>query len=209
MREELIEDLTRDLQAVRSNRSPWRIPAKILLASAASGAMMLSLIGFRSDIEQLRMDQTYHLELILLAFFTLTAVIMTERAAIPGRMLDPPRRAFGALLMSFTALLVVVKNYPSTGVQMSFWEGWHCLALIIVSAILPTLIGLRLVKREAPTWPRSTLAFALLGSFGAAVGIQHLICPGNSPLHLIAWHLAALPVSLLIAWLWGRRVLAW
>ena len=84
-----------------------------------------------------------------------------------------------------------------------------CLGSITVMSILPTVAGLFLLRRGAPTRPG--LSGALLGlaaSAGIAAGYA-LHCTEDSPLFFVVWYGLAMAISTALGAVMGRRCLRW
>jgi len=203
-----IDSLASDLQKSRVPYAPGRSLLLMVFISLVCAAVMLAIWGFRADIGQAWDRPGFQLELILLLGLSLVAYVMAERSSVPGLLRHPARGFIGLLMLLFLAVGMVVQH-PHSEILPNFMEGWHCLALIAANGMLPMFFALRLIKNGASTHPRLTMTLALLGSFGAAVGIQHLICPMESSWHLILWHLGILPAAMIMSWALGRRVLGW
>jgi hypothetical protein len=209
MNEQLIQDLTKNLE---KSRKPW-LPslwlAIMLLLSIVSGSMILNTWGFRFDIGGAMDSLAYRTELFLLLGLVFTSYLMAAAGMVPGRT-RAPRAVLFAVLLLILALAALFSAHPEAHGSAHWSDGWHCLALIAVNASLPTLVTVFFVKRRAaPTRPTLTMAFILLGTIGSAVAVQHLICPFNETWHLLVWHLAVLPGALLLARAAGAKILRW
>ncbi|MDQ3231497.1 MAG: DUF1109 domain-containing protein [Pseudobdellovibrionaceae bacterium] len=207
MRENLfIETLIRDLKKAPAAISSMRLIGGMLLVSLVSCAIFILMIGLRFDSVDVMQRWDYWLELMLLFVMAIGGFIMAERSSVPGLW----RRSPSGLLMLSTALLIFIGMltlHPQDAVGP--FEKAYCSVLIMTDGMLPLAFALYAIKRRAPTRPRLTMAMVLLGSFAGAVAVQHLICPLDDRWHLLVWHASILPLSLLFAWSWGRRILGW
>jgi hypothetical protein len=209
MNEELIQDLTKDLEKSRKPWSPSLWLSLMLLLSAVSGALILKTWGLRFDISGAINSFGYRTELFLLLGLGFTAYLMAAVSTIPGRARGSRVILLGLFVIVLTLAGMFAMHPESYGPAQGS-EGWHCLALIVTNALLPTLVTVVLVRRQAaPTQPALSMTFILFGTLGSAVAVQHLICPYNETWHLVLWHLAALPGALLLARAFGARILRW
>jgi hypothetical protein len=209
MNEQLIQDLTKNLE---KSRKPW-LPGLwltiMLLLSIVSGSMILNTWGLRFDISGAMDSLAYRTELFLLLGLVFISYLMAAAGMVPGRARAPRTVLFGLLLL-ILALAALFSVHPESHGSAHWSDGWHCLALIAVNASLPTLVTVFFAKRRAaPTRPALTMAFILIGTIGSAVAVQHLICPYNETWHLVVWHLAILPGALLLARAAGAKILRW
>lgn len=203
--DKLVEQLTQGLERTRP-----ALPGmgRLLLLSLAMGAALAALIGLRPDLLTIMQSQPFRLEILLLALLAIGGYALALRSAVPG-LLQNPRLGFGVLAVEIFLLALLFLRHESLGFPEHFFAGAHCTFLITVSSTLPMIFALRSLRQGAPTYPRLSMAFALLGSFAVGIGFQQLICFSQDPWHLITWHLGILPASMLLSWVLGRRVLAW
>jgi hypothetical protein len=171
--------------------------------------MVLITWGLRFDRMGAMDSLAYRTELFLLLGLVFTSYLMAAASTIPGRARAPSAVLFGLLLL-ILALAALFSAQPESFDSTHWSDCWHCLALITVNALLPTLATVFFIRRRAaPTRPRLTMAFILLGTLGSAVAVQHLICPFNETWHLVVWHLAVLSGALLLARAAGAKILRW
>lgn len=203
-----IDRLTRGLQKTPPRPAFWLQILMMLGISASAGLILIEICGTRPDLRLVFGQGSYPIEFFVLIALAIAGYGWADGSATPGRIRSfaGPLVILGAM---FALVLALMLQHPANGFPAAFWSGSHCFFLITISGLLPMLFTLRLLSRAASTRPQLTTALAFFGSFGAAAAAQHIVCPSADPWHLIIWHLGIFPVSALLAWSLGRRILGW
>lgn len=208
----IIDHLLSELKPIANPQPRIILWLKLLLMSLLSSLVFIGLKHFRSDFFVLLRDPAFIAELAVLIQMTLFGFAWALQSAIPG--FDEKPRRFLFILIGLAALaaglLFGFEQASSQPLNVKiFAKGSVCLVMIFANSLGSIILGLRLLRKGACTKPRVS-SFVLLSAAAAlAIATQHLICPDQNSLHLLVWHLGALPLCALAAWFLGPRLLAW
>ncbi|MGA2351052.1 MAG: NrsF family protein [Terracidiphilus sp.] len=188
----LADSIKPTLRPVRPLPPPWVMTCGLLLISAAvslAGAAHAGFFGFE------KMDILERL-LIFPALAILVWMAGSEfvHAMIPGSL----RRISSGALLGFgtTALLIVFAFlFRDYRIDHFFSAGIACLLVGFLHAIPAALLSWLLLRRGfAVNSVSAGLAAGTLGGL-AGVGMLELHCPNFQAAHVLAWHVAVVPIS--------------
>ncbi len=208
-RDELIQQLSADLESVRPAPSVDLVSVLWLVTSAAYVIVLTHLWGpIRPNaLHQLSTEPRFLAETALGVAAIALAAVMAFRAAVPGALASGLRRAAFAMLGLWLASYVVGLYSPALDPSM-LGKRPHCMWETLVYALPPALAGLLLVRRLYPLQPVHTAtAVGLVSGMIPALYMQ-LACM-YVPSHILLFHilpgmLMAL-VAAAIAWLFLLR----
>jgi hypothetical protein len=189
----LVDRLVTDVQRV----SRLQTPAVRALAWMALPAALLAWVAvahLRLDLAARLRTPAFALELGLLAAGAGLSTWLAFRAATPDRR--PSRGALwlaaGLVALACVALLWQPAHPLPTG-SGSGTVGVGCLAKTVVLAALPWVLVVAALWRGAPVMPAVGGALAGAAAFLLANVAMRVVCPDDTPLHVLTWHL--LPVG--------------
>lgn len=140
----------------------------------------------------------------------LAAFALLFARAVIERMIPGERRMVNTFLLWALSLLLLsilsVSIFTDHSLHRFAADGIPCLRLGLAGALLSGLIGWRLVRRGYLVSPRETLL--LYGFFAGLTGVAVLAlhCPIRNSLHVMVWHLGAMPIAGMAGWLLARFV---
>jgi hypothetical protein len=186
------------------------LAASLLVALPVSAAMLLSTLGFRSDIGTAIYNPFFDLKFVVTLALALSAITIALHLSRP----EATARGWRLLLLAPLAILGLAIGgeamQPQRTSMLTRLVGHNsmlCLTAIPVLSLpllIAALIGLR---RGAPSNP--TLAGALAGMIaaGLAATLYAAHCVDDSPLFVATWYTLATGVVAAIGAVAGRRVL--
>ena len=189
--DELRRAVAADLRPVRLLLSPARRSLAVAAWVPVAIALVLSLLGLRSDASVLGLGMTWG-PLILETILGLALVALALAQSVPAR--GPARGVLAATLataaLAFVAQALLTRG-ASAGAAVEnplVTHGFGCFALqVIVGLPALVLVGV-LVVRAAPL--RAAWA-GVLGGAGAGLvadGVYRLHCPITDLRHVLVWH---------------------
>ena len=195
-------------------RVPKRDWALYILLSAAISGVFLYFGGFRSDMQGLTMAWI----VVYAAFWIIGFGVISRLAIVPNKesMMPAFQRCLWATGVACVLAIGVgfvaphlVADLPHThedDVVAVMKHGQKCLRFGIASAIVPTLLGLFLLRGIAPM--RSKRVAATIGAAGGALAgcMLHFHCSMNGSIHLGLAHGGVVVISALIAILFSSTL---
>jgi len=208
--EQLIQAMSADTQRTRPVASV--LPAAFLATALLCGAILLSLLGIRSDLT----DALTHLPTLLKPALPLAlgvggfgAVLRLSRPGDTSGFWPVVLAAVPAVVI--LAMLAAGTGLPASeiGTAMIGTTLAACLTAIPLVSLPVAAASLWALRRGASTRPRLTGAAAGLMSAGAGAAMYSLHCTDDNPLFYGTWYtVAILIVTLISAWA-GSRLLRW
>lgn len=196
--------------------TPLAAPAVRLArwASASTGLALASVIalGARIDIAAQVEDGWFVARAAVTVATALAAAAVAFLLSVPGG--EPSRlvRALpvAACLLWAGLLLGTVAAAPSA-LTLLLHVAPHpvCVGLIAVTALLPGLLLVRMLRRAAPLKARRTGGLAGLASLAVgALGTQ-FVCANDAAAHHLLWHLTPVVLLTLASAALGPALLGW
>ena len=210
--EDLIQQLTSDLQPVRRLRPlAVRVAGWFVIALASLGLVMI-LMGVRRELGDAADRADFAIEAALLIVTALSAAVGALMVSIPGADLGKLARSLPIVVGTTTIvwalgdLLVASATGAPTG-RLTF--AWHCVYKTASVAAIPSVALFMMVKRAAPLHAARAGFLAILAT--AAVGVlgANIICPNDRPLHMLLWHAAPLMLFAALGAGLGTWLLRW
>jgi hypothetical protein len=194
-RDDLIEQLSTDLEPVRPAPAADLISVAWLLVSAVYVVLLTHLWGpIRPNaLHQLATEPRFFAETALGVVAIVLVALAAFRAAVPGALSSGLRRLAFALLVLWLASYVVGLYSPALEPSM-LGKRPHCLWETLVYALPPALVGIYLVRRFYPLTPVRTAALVGLVSGMIPALYMQLACM-YAPSHILLFHI--LPGSLM------------
>lgn len=179
----------------------------LVAGMAVSAGLFLAVAGPRDGLPDLLMQPLIAAKTLLPALICLLALpALLVRLYPEGRAVHPLRLALPLALAAglwgggFATLSDAARFAQFTGFAIV-----ECVGLILLIAVLPLWLALRLAARGAPTRPVLTGALAgLVAGAGAATGYS-FFCLQDNPIFYVTWYGTAIALSTCAgAWLGGR-----
>lgn len=137
-------------------------------------------------------------------FAALFARALIERM-IPGEKRLVPAAVLWVSAFVITGLLVAVL-FANYGTEDFVATGIPCLRLGVVSALISSLLGWRLLRRGYLVSPRETVMLYALFAGWVGIAVLALHCPVRNSLHFLVWHLGAVVLAGVAGLISGRRL---
>jgi hypothetical protein len=208
--EQLIQAISADTQ--RTSPVESVLPAVFLATALLCGAILLSLMGIRSDLAEALTNLRTILKPALplaLAVGGFGAVLRLSRPGESSGLWPIILAAVPAVVI--LAMLAAGSELPASeiGTAVIGTSLAACLTAIPLVSLPVAAATLWVLRRGASTRPRLTGAAAGLMSAGAGAALYSLHCTDDSPLFYGTWYtVAILIVTLISAWA-GNRLLRW
>lgn len=186
------------------------LAASLLVALPVSAAMLLSTLGFRSDIGTAIYNPFFDLKFVVTLALALSAITVALHLSRP----EATARGWRLVLLAPLAILGLAIGgeamQPQRTSMLTRLVGHNsmlCLTAIPVLSLpllIAALIGLR---RGAPSNPALAGALAGMIAAGLAATLYAAHCVDDSPLFVATWYTLATAVVAAIGAVAGRRVL--
>ncbi len=203
--EQLITDLTRDVEPVQPLRRPWRRTLVWALSASLYLALLITAMSPRDDLGLRVADPRFVLEQLAALLTGITAAAAAFATTIPGHRRDVVfvPLAFLALWIALVGVGVVEDARSGTMVPGG---GWQCIATVLAGAALPAAMMAHMMRRGAPIRPRATAALGALGAAGLGNLGACLFHPHSSNLVVLVWHCGVVLGLALVAAVCGRGI---
>ncbi|MCL7751969.1 DUF1109 domain-containing protein [Guyparkeria hydrothermalis] len=193
------------------------LPSRLALATAAgllaSTALMLGLLGIRSDLPQAAMDPMFWVKIGFAGLLIVAGLVATWRLGRPGvklGRLPPSTTAMPVLLLWMLALASLGQATPSQRVTLLLGETWSSCAFLIALLAAPLLAStLWAMRGMAPTRLRLAGAAAGLFSGSLAALVYSLHCPEMTAPFIALWYLLGVAIPTTLGTWLGPRLLRW
>ncbi len=207
---ELIASLVQDLQPVQPLPLPRVRVARWSVVAAGGLAVIAAAIGLRVDLAVAAATASFqaHAALLMVAAVASAAAALT--LAMPGEPFAGARRWTPWVAITTWGLWLAGELSVHVAGGQALWPippGMGCVAKAVAFGLAPGAVLIAMLGRGAPGDTRATMVFA--GLAAAAVGAfgVELTCPLTSPAHILLWHAGPVVVAVLMALLFGRRLL--
>ncbi|OON61164.1 hypothetical protein B0920_19795 [Massilia sp. KIM] len=189
-----------------------RFALAMALGLAGAAALMLPLLGVRSDLAQALGSGGFWLKLVFPAALLCAALSVGARLARPGRN---GGRGWWLAVAALAALwaggaLVLAHAAPAARVQLLLGNSWQTCTLLVALLSLPAFCAASWALRGlAPTRPRE--AGAAAGLFAGAQGllVYCLHCPETAVSFWAVWYVLGLAVPTGLGAALGKAILRW
>jgi len=193
--EDLIQQLTSDLQPVRRLRPvAVRVAAWAVIALASLGLVTM-LSGVRRELGDAVDKTDFAIEAALLTATALSAAFGALLVSIPGADRLRYMRSLPIVAGSATVVWALGEVLMATATGAPAGRAtfaWYCLYKSTSIAFIPSVVLFLMIRRAAPLHAARAGFLALLAT--AAVGAigANVVCPYDRPLHMLLWHAAPL-----------------
>lgn len=206
---ELIALLAADIRPARP------IGRSLLIAGLgggiAAGLLFVALVGVRSDLPGALANPWVAFKFLFTAVMVVTALIGATRllrpepTALPVKLLLVPM----VLLAAATAVDAVVTPRALWARAATGISPLTCLAMIIMTSLLPVFSLLWAARAGAPRYPGKAGAAAGLAGSSMGAWIFALYCPNDSALFVAVWYVIAMIIVAVCASIIGIRLIKW
>jgi hypothetical protein len=168
------------------------ISLAVFLALTVVGALPVGFSGFHAmgEIPRMVVYPTVLIAAVLLSMGLVEQTIPGSRRRVP---------ALVAVLFPFVALgLAIPLLFPDHGFADFVREGYPCLRLGLICAVPAAIAAGLWMRRGCVTDLPAAMVTA--GAFSGLVGVGTLAlhCPNFNSLHILVWHLGAIPLCILV-----------
>lgn len=207
----LMNALAEEAQPVRRLRPPFVRMAMWLLLSSLWVALIVAVMGVRTDLDTRLVDTRWLIEQGATLFTGLMAAVAAFCAVVPGR----PRweRALPLLPASLwlgALALGCYQAWVATGDLMAqFAPDWQCFPGIVVTGFGPAVLMVLMLRRGAPISPRISIALGALAASAIADFGLRLFHPQDVSIMVLVWQVGTVFLLSAIAGMSGRTILRW
>jgi hypothetical protein len=205
--DDLISELTRDLQPVRRAAPPWRAALTWLALAGLLVGGAVALIGFRHDLAVRLMVPEERINLAAGLLTGVTAAFAAFQLALPDRsarwaLLPLPFAVLWLSGLGWGCLRdIIQQGWPALSTSFA------CMRFIIGFGVPLTIAMLWMARHAAAMRPGPV---ALLGGLAAAaiasVGVS-LVHHLEAAAMVLIWHGGSIALVTAAAWLWGPRAM--
>ncbi len=211
--DDFIEQLSNDVKPVKRLASPVKRFLTWFLASFFSISIGISLMGIRSDFNQVLMNPRFVLETLVILAIAILAAAGAFMMSVPGVERKPIMRWLIIIPSIAWPLSLAYRLYIIYSQTNSFAfiidYGFDCLRDIFILGIIPGSFLFFMLKAAAPLRLSWTGALATLSAAAiAAVGIQ-FTCNVDTPVHIFLWHVLPVVMIGMTGIALGKRLLRW
>lgn len=210
--ETLIEQLARNVPAVRAHVVQRRIAAGLIGGAALTVVLVVAWLGVRPDLGAAMhggafwMKAGYTLSLALVA---IAAVVRLGRPEATGSrwlwLLTMP-----VLLLAALGVAELVRTPQAEWLAMWLGQSWRVCPWRVLTLAVPIFVGLLWsFRRLAPTRLRLAGATAGLASGAFAATLYCLHCPEVSAVFVLTWYSLGILLAAAAGALLGPRLMRW
>lgn len=209
--ESLIRRLAENSQPVRRLWSPWLRSAAWLFLALAYVAVIVVMMGPRTDIGSKLADCQYAIEQIAALVTSVSAALAAFRSSIPAfdrRIVLLPVVSM-AVWFGTLGVGCILSWLQFGSASLSLQPDWICLPAIILVGAGPAVVMVIMLRRGAPLSPHLTiglggLAAAGLGNFGL-----RLFHPQDASIMVLVWQMGSVFILMGLSSWSGRLLLNW
>lgn len=189
-----------------------RLGGAMALSMLAPVAVFLLVLGTRHNLAAAWSNPVVPFKTLLPLLICGLSLALVLRLIRPEARVGAAVWAYALPLVAAVALWVAAfaQRPPATRfAEVGVFSLAECLGSILVLAVVPVVVMLRMARRGATTAP--TLSAALIGltaASGVAAGYS-LFCSRDNPLFFVTWYGAAILIVTGVSALAGRRLLRW
>ena len=210
--DDLIMRLSHDVPPVARHAARWRLLAGLGLGTLVALAVVLFVLGVRSDLHVAMHGFSFWMKWSYAASLSVVALGVTARLARPdsGRLGLAWILVVPVGLLAMAAIVELIRTPPAEWLAMWLGKSWMVCPWIVLGLAMPIFIGLLWsFRRLAPTRLRAAGAAAGLsaGAFAATVYCVH--CPEVSAIFVLTWYSLGILLAASLGALVGPRLLRW
>jgi hypothetical protein len=210
--DDLILRLSHDVPPVARHAARWRLLAGLGLGTLVALAVVLFVLGVRSDLHVAMHGFSFWMKWGYAASLSVVALGVTARLARPdtGRLGLAWILVVPVGLLAMAAIVELIRTPPAEWLAMWLGKSWMVCPWIVLGLAMPIFIGLLWsFRRLAPTRLRAAGAAAGLsaGAFAATVYCVH--CPEVSAIFVLTWYSLGILLAASLGALVGPRLLRW
>lgn len=210
--DELVGLLATGVQPIPAGAARQRLLRGLLASVPLTIALMLALLGVRSDIAAASQQGMFWVKLALPVLLLAAGLHAVSGLSRPGRRAPAalPLVAADVGMIWLLAALALLAAAPGERLALLLGESWWQCPLLILMLSVPSFIaGLWMMKGLAPTRPAAAGAAAglLAGGVGATVYCFH--CAEMAAPFLATWYVLGMSLPVVLGALLGPRLLRW
>jgi hypothetical protein len=201
---ELIQNLSLNLQPVKSVKYGLKEYSFALLAGLFSTLAGIALTGLRSDIQNIVLTASFITQSLALILLAILSTVSALQMSIPSLTKSVSQNiVLGTLAFWVMTLLYLLINSNS---PFAGW-GFSCSTEILLNSVVPAAVIFFMVSKAA-TLNRISTGWLILTA-GAAFGAiaTQFSCNSDDALHLLVWHTLPVVVIGLVGTLIGKFIL--
>ncbi len=209
--EDLVNQLTNNLEPVKTLETPVKRLIRWLCVSALCIAVGIFVMGLRHDFSEASSSIRFWLETILILASAISAALAAFILSVPGN--NKKQLKFIPFcciaLWAATAVVLSLRQFGEAAHGFSAGSGMPCMSSIYILAVVPGAVLFAMICHAAPlNKPWVGILCVIAATALGALGLQ-FVCGASGPMHILVWHLLpVLVIGLLGIWL-GKSVFNW
>jgi len=204
----LIGNLTEELEPVKPMMCPLRRIAIWFIASAVFAAACAYSMGIRSDIDTLYTNANYLFEMILMAITAILAALSSSYLSVPDmrgqKWLVPATFTTLGTFALWSVIRFIIEKDTLSGMDFN-----HCMGEGGFMAIIPVAVLIFMMRDGATTRPILTATMNTIAIAGLGFVALRFTCPMNTAAHSIISHLLPYVALGAILGMLARRIYKW
>ncbi len=205
--EPLRRTIASDLRPVRPLPPLWKRAMAVAVTVVAVAVAVLITHALRPDLVTLSPWVGWGAALFE-GLIGLLIMALALRESVPGRALSGGVLGIVIGLAIVSNLIVVIATRLDVAGSAGMWgpltRGMMCSRNELMFALPALLVTIYLVIRAFPLRPQIVGMLAGLGAGLTADGINHLLCPVSSLMHVLVWHTGAMLGLMIFGWCFGQ-----
>ena len=202
--EQLIQNLSRNLQAVKPFKYTIKDYMIVLSVSFFSVLFGLAVSGIRADLQNVALAPAFVIQSTVLLLLAVLSTVAAMQISIPSLKKPVSQNIIIGTLVFWAATLIYLlfnSNSPFAG-----W-GFSCAAEILANSLAPTVVIFYMI-RKAATLNRFSAGWLTLTA-GAAFGAiaTQFSCSSMDAFHVLVWHALPVVVIGLFGIVIGKKIL--
>jgi hypothetical protein len=184
-----------------------------LLFSLVFSAIIMTIIGIRSDYPSLFESKQFILETISLLWLYIITSGWAIKLSLPGREVSFHLWKSFTPFAIWSLLLAISYFYEYTtysfidDIRMTF--GPVCFTSLFTIGLLSSFILFIMVKKNRPTLLKRSSLMIFFSGMSLAALLMQFHCSNNNPMHIITSHLLPVIIISVLGYIVGRKILRW
>jgi len=210
--ETLITDLSKDINATKSNRSPARKACLLIFVIAIYGLVVGFLLGLRPDIITQFARSFFALEIFLMFLLLITSVVASVISMYPDSYQKPTFLKLPYIVFIFLVVFVLYQIAMPVNelmVMPIIDHGIKCALCIAAISIVPSAIIFAVLRKGASVHQLESGVFAVLSASAVGCITLRLSESNDSLIHLVSWHYLPTFIFASIGAVLGKWLLRW
>lgn len=207
--EDIIEQLSQNLQPVTVASCPYNLSFKGFALTAVYIATVLAISGFREDLAIKLMHPLFFAEISILMVTITSCLLAAFFLSFPDVCQKKYVLAFPFVSFLLFSAILLIEYWYDNAAAGEVLHGAQCVFSIGIISFIPALLMFRAISKQATTYCCTAGAVTLLFASSIGIMILRLSEKVDSLEHIIGWHYLPLMGFGIVGMFLGKKILRW